>query len=78
MLAAMIKMRKISEKFTIFIIAWAKFICRLNFAPACNLLGLMYKFGEGAQKDESKAQSYLKKACELGDKNSCEGKPSGY
>ena len=52
--------------------------CELNFAPACNLLGLIYKFGEGAQKDESKAQSYLKKACELGDKNSCEGKPSGY
>ena len=39
----------------------------------CYNLGIMYAFGNGVEKDFSKAAELLKKACDGGEKNACRG-----
>jgi TPR repeat protein len=40
-------------------------------ARNCSNLGFMYKVGDGVAKDEPRALSLLKKACELGMADAC-------
>lgn len=45
--------------------------CKNNIAQSCSMLSFMHLNGIGTKKDMNKAISYLKKACKLGDKDSC-------
>jgi TPR repeat protein len=41
-------------------------------SSSCLVLGLRYEKGISVPKDEGKAMTYLKKACDAGDKTACE------
>jgi TPR repeat protein len=44
---------------------WARAAAEQNFAPSFNILGTMYKQGEGVQKDLTEALKYFRKAAEF-------------
>ncbi|GAA7349375.1 hypothetical protein HpCK69_05070 [Helicobacter pylori] len=46
--------------------------CDLNNGSGCSLLGLLYKYGQGVEKDLTKATYFYSKACKLGYKKACE------
>ncbi len=46
--------------------------CDLNNGRGCNGLGVLYKDGQGVEKDLTKATYFYSKACKLGDQLACE------
>ncbi|WRC37758.1 SEL1-like repeat protein [Helicobacter pylori] len=46
--------------------------CGLNNGRGCNNLGVLYRDGQGAEKNLTKADQYISKACKLGDQEACE------
>ncbi|GAA7831099.1 tetratricopeptide repeat protein [Helicobacter pylori] len=46
--------------------------CGLNNGRGCNNLGVLYRDGQGVEKDLTKADQYISKACKLGDQEACE------
>ena len=49
----------------------AKKACDSGNMRACFNLGIMYEYGNGVEKDFSKAAELFKKACDGGDMNGC-------
>jgi uncharacterized protein len=45
--------------------------CTGGVAGACSDLGYMYKVGDGIDRDQNRALTYLKKACDLGMAQAC-------
>ena len=48
-----------------------KKLCDEKEAKACTALGYMYRNAKGVSENTTLAQEYYKKACDLGDKESC-------
>ncbi|MFP6249328.1 tetratricopeptide repeat protein [Helicobacter pylori] len=46
--------------------------CGLNNGRGCNNLGVLYRDGQGVEKNLTKADQYISKACKLGDQEACE------
>ncbi|MGL2774302.1 sel1 repeat family protein [Helicobacter pylori] len=46
--------------------------CDLNNGGGCNGLGVLYKDGQGVEKNLTKAAYFYIKACKLGDRKACE------
>ncbi|WQS14992.1 sel1 repeat family protein [Helicobacter pylori] len=46
--------------------------CGLNNGRGCNGLGILYRDGQGAEKNLTKASQYVSKACKLGFQEACE------
>ncbi|RVY15589.1 sel1 repeat family protein [Helicobacter pylori] len=46
--------------------------CGLNNGRGCNNLGVLYRDGQGVEKNLTKAAQYISKACKLGDQKACE------
>ncbi|GAA8805581.1 hypothetical protein VN1316_04980 [Helicobacter pylori] len=46
--------------------------CDLNNGGGCNGLGVLYKDGQGVEKDLIKAAYFYSKACKLGNQKACE------
>ncbi len=46
--------------------------CGLNNGRGCNNLGVLYRDGQGVEKNLTKANQYISKACKLGDQEACE------
>ncbi|WQS73491.1 sel1 repeat family protein [Helicobacter pylori] len=46
--------------------------CDLNNGRGCNNLGVLYRDGQGVEKNLTKADQYISKACKLGDQEACE------
>uniref|UniRef100_UPI0002B95E6E tetratricopeptide repeat protein n=1 Tax=Helicobacter pylori TaxID=210 RepID=UPI0002B95E6E len=46
--------------------------CGLNNGSGCNNLGVLYINGQGVEKNLTKADQYISKACKLGDQEACE------
>lgn len=48
-----------------------KELCDAKEVKACSSLGYMYRNAKGVSENTTLAQQYYKKACDLGDKESC-------
>ncbi len=46
--------------------------CDLNNGGGCGSLGMLYEYGQGVEKNLTKADQYISKACKLGDQEACE------
>ncbi|WQY58563.1 sel1 repeat family protein [Helicobacter pylori] len=46
--------------------------CGLNNGVGCKNLGFLYEYGEGVEKDLTKAAYFYSKACKLGSQEACE------
>lgn len=46
--------------------------CDLNNGWGCSNLGVLYEYGQGVEKDLTKATQYASKACKLGVQEICE------
>ncbi|WQV82182.1 sel1 repeat family protein [Helicobacter pylori] len=46
--------------------------CGLNNGRGCNNLGVLYRDGQGIEKNLTKAAYFYSKACKLGDQEACE------
>ncbi|MGL2490002.1 tetratricopeptide repeat protein [Helicobacter pylori] len=46
--------------------------CDLNNGVGCKNLGFLYEYGEGVEKDLTKAAYFYSKACKLGSQEACE------
>ncbi|GHR14607.1 hypothetical protein VN1248_01020 [Helicobacter pylori] len=46
--------------------------CDLNNGRGCNGLGVLYKDGQGVEKNLIKAAYFYSKACKLGNQKACE------
>ncbi|WP_139549418.1 tetratricopeptide repeat protein [Helicobacter pylori] len=46
--------------------------CDLKYGRGCNNLGVLYRDGQGVEKNLTKAAQYVSKACKLGDQEACE------
>lgn len=46
--------------------------CGLNNGRGCNNLGVLYRDGQGVEKDLAKAAYFYSKACKLGEQLACE------
>jgi TPR repeat protein len=46
--------------------------CEMEQGPSCASAGTMWNEGAGGEKDKAKAKECLKKACDLGEKESCQ------
>ncbi len=46
--------------------------CGLNNSGGCGGLGMLYEYGQGVEKNLTKADQYISKACKLGDQEACE------
>ncbi|OOQ18973.1 tetratricopeptide repeat protein [Helicobacter pylori] len=46
--------------------------CNLNYGGGCFSLGDLYDDGKGVEKNLTKADQYISKACKLGDQEACE------
>ncbi len=46
--------------------------CELNNGGGCGALGVLYRDGQGVEKDLTKATYFYSKACKLGYKKACE------
>lgn len=46
--------------------------CDLKYGRGCNNLGVLYRDGQGVEKNLTKADQYISKACKLGDQEACE------
>ncbi|GAA7104988.1 sel1 repeat family protein [Helicobacter pylori] len=46
--------------------------CDLNNGRGCNGLGVLYKDGQGVEKNLTKAAYFYSKACKLGNQKACE------
>ncbi|WQW38358.1 SEL1-like repeat protein [Helicobacter pylori] len=46
--------------------------CDLKYGSGCSGLGFLYGSGKGVEKNLTKADQYISKACKLGDQEACE------
>ncbi|WRG41659.1 SEL1-like repeat protein [Helicobacter pylori] len=46
--------------------------CALNNSVGCGALGMLYEFGQGVEKNLTKATYFYSKACKLGFQKTCE------
>ncbi len=46
--------------------------CDLKYGGGCGALGMLYEFGQGVEKNLTKAAYFYSKACKLGDQEACE------
>jgi TPR repeat protein len=45
--------------------------CDAGYEPACTVMALKYKSGEGVADDQQKSLAYFAKACKAGSKAAC-------
>ncbi|PUD33724.1 sel1 repeat family protein, partial [Helicobacter pylori] len=46
--------------------------CGLKYGGGCGALGDLYEDGQGVEKNLTKADQYISKACKLGNQKACE------
>ncbi|RVY24763.1 sel1 repeat family protein [Helicobacter pylori] len=46
--------------------------CGLNNSGGCGSLGMLYEYGQGVEKNLTKAAYFYSKACKLGNQEACE------
>ncbi|MGN8428397.1 hypothetical protein ACR9LD_02545 [Helicobacter pylori] len=46
--------------------------CELKEGVGCKRLWSLYYYGQGVEKNLTKADQYISKACKLGDQEACE------
>ncbi|GAA8926925.1 hypothetical protein SLK231_01090 [Helicobacter pylori] len=46
--------------------------CDLNNSFGCSALGMLYEYGQGVEKNLTKAAQFYSKACKLGLQEACE------
>ncbi|GAA7163858.1 hypothetical protein HpBGD52_06330 [Helicobacter pylori] len=46
--------------------------CDLKYGGGCGALGMLYEYGQGVEKDLTKATQFYSKACKLGLQKACE------
>ncbi|GAA8267318.1 hypothetical protein HpNP113_01140 [Helicobacter pylori] len=46
--------------------------CDLKYGGGCGALGMLYEYGQGVEKNLTKAAQFYSKACKLGDQKACE------
>ncbi|GAA7517571.1 hypothetical protein MMM110_02990 [Helicobacter pylori] len=46
--------------------------CDLKYGGGCGALGMLYEYGQGVEKNLTKAAQFYSKACKLGNQKACE------